>query len=77
MTLTPLDAKLRDIRDALHGGSWETMLTDLRTRLDARPYNHALHQRIARDIERVEQLARGEALKGTRRVGDDASRDDP
>ena len=58
MTLTPLDAVLLSLRDAHHGGSWERMLTDLRWYLEKTPrIHHAVRARIARDIERVEELA--------------------
>ncbi len=69
MKPSPLEAQLLAIRDAFHSGSWAVMLADLRACLDARPYNHAVHQRVAQDIEKVEELARAEAKSGARRHG--------
>jgi len=44
------------LKSQLYGGSWEPMLSDLRNRLDGRPYIFKLANRITDDIERIEQM---------------------
>lgn len=39
----------------LYGGSFITMLTDLRRRLGQAPYQFALHRQIELDIEQIER----------------------
>lgn len=55
-----LTEKLTLIRDELHGGSWAAMRDELIQRLNDRPYNHEIHERVKRDLERVEELMRQE-----------------
>lgn len=40
----------------LYEGSWQSMLDDLRNRLDGKPYIFKLANRIRDDIERIEKL---------------------
>ena len=44
------------LREELYEGSWEAMLSDLRNRLEGRPYIIKLATRIHDDISRIEQL---------------------
>ena len=45
------------LKKELYDGSWDTMLTDLRRRLDGKPYILKLANRIEEDIARIEQLS--------------------
>jgi hypothetical protein len=49
------------LKAQLYGGSWEPMLSDLRNRLDGKPYIFKLANRIQDDIERIEQMMQFEA----------------
>lgn len=44
------------LKRELYAGSWDDMLADLHARLDGRPYVFRLANRIADDIERIDQL---------------------
>jgi len=49
------------LKSQLYGGSWESMLEDLRNRLVGKPYIFKLVHRIQDDIERIEQMRTFEA----------------
>ena len=44
------------LKAQLYGGSWETMLNDLKNRLAGKPYIFKLTNRIKDDVERIEQM---------------------
>ncbi len=49
------------LKAQLYGGTWESMLDDLRNRLAGKPYIFKLANRIHEDIERIEQMQEFEA----------------
>ena len=49
------------LKAQLYGGSWETMLDDLKNRLSGKPYIFKLTNRIKDDVERIEQMQAFEA----------------
>ena len=51
---------LVQLRDTLYSRSWDVMLSDLKSRFDARPYVPKLHGRIKQDIRTIEELQRYE-----------------
>jgi len=51
------------LKRQLYGGSWESMLDDLRNRLAGKPYIFKLANRIQDDIERIEQMKKFEQDK--------------
>jgi hypothetical protein len=51
------------LKRQLYGGSWESMLDDLRNRLAGKPYIFKLANRIQDDIERIEQMRKFEQNK--------------
>lgn len=54
--LSPEEKILIQLRDELYNASWDRMLTDLRSRLERRPYIFKLVSRIEDDIRRIEKL---------------------
>ncbi|KKN84894.1 hypothetical protein LCGC14_0284190 [marine sediment metagenome] len=52
------------LRQELYDGSWNDMETDLRARLDGRPYIFKLAHRIADDLDRIRRLRRFEQSVG-------------
>jgi hypothetical protein len=52
------------LRDELYGGSWDAMLSDLRNRLEGRPYVFKLARRIEEDIRLIEKLGKMEKEQG-------------
>jgi hypothetical protein len=54
--LDPAAATLVILRDELYEGSWEDMETDLRARLEGRPYIFKLAHRIVDDLDRIRYL---------------------
>ena len=48
------------LKKQLYGGDWESMLDDLRNRLEGKPYIFKLASRIQDDIERIEKLSQFE-----------------
>ncbi len=52
------------LKKQLYGGQWEPMLSDLRNRLEGKPYIFKLVNRIQDDIERIEKLSSFEKQKG-------------
>ncbi len=44
------------LKSQLYGGSWETMLDDLKNRLEGKPYIFKLVNRINDDLERIQQM---------------------
>lgn len=44
------------LKAQLYGGSWESMLDDLKNRLAGKPYIFKLVNRINEDVERIEEL---------------------
>jgi len=59
-SLTPEENVLITVRDELYSGSWESMLEDLRARLEGKPYIFRLATRIEDDIARIGRLQRYE-----------------
>ena len=55
--LSPDEKTLVTLRDELYGGSWDSMLGDLRDRLKGKPYIFKLVNRIQDDIARIEKLS--------------------
>jgi hypothetical protein len=51
------------LKRQLYGGSWESMLDDLRNRLAGKPYIFKLANRIQDDIERIEEMKKFEQDK--------------
>jgi len=52
------------LKSQLYGGSWEPMVSDLKNRLEGKPYIFKLAHRIQDDIERIEQMKAFEAERG-------------
>ena len=52
------------LKKQLYGGQWEPMVSDLRNRLEGKPYIFKLVNRIQDDIERIEKLSAFEKQKG-------------
>ncbi len=44
------------LKAQLYGGSWESMLDDLKNRLAGKPYIFKLVHRIQDDVERIEEM---------------------
>ena len=44
------------LKQELYDGSWDAMLTDLRSRLEGKPYIFKLAHRIQDDMKRIEKL---------------------
>ena len=44
------------LKSQLYGGSWETMLDDLKNRLEGKPYIFKLVNRINDDIVRIQEM---------------------
>ncbi len=49
------------LKAQLYGGSWESMLDDLKNRLAGKPYIFKLVHRIQDDVERIEEMRGFEA----------------
>ena len=58
------EKQLLILRDELYVGSWIKFLDDLKDRLKGRPYVYVLHNRIEKDIERIDTLQRYEFKYG-------------
>jgi hypothetical protein len=56
-SLTPEERVLLELRDELYGGSWARCISDLRNRLEKKPYIFKLVNRMKEDIERAEKLS--------------------
>lgn len=54
--LETFERVLLDVKDQLYGGSWERILSDLRARLDNKPYIYKLSQTITRDVAAIERM---------------------
>jgi len=52
------------LKSQLYGGSWESMLNDLRNRLAGKPYIFKLASRIKDDIDRIERMRQFETDYG-------------
>ena len=63
-SLSTEEKLLITLRDELYSGSWESMLADLRARLEGKPYIFRLATRIEEDIARIDRLRRYEAESG-------------
>lgn len=48
------------LKAQLYGGSWEPMISDLRNRLEGKPYIFKLANRIQDDIDRIERMRKFE-----------------
>ena len=55
-SLPPEEKILITLRDELYAGSWDSMLRDLRDRLQGKPYIFRLVNKIEEDIVRIESL---------------------
>lgn len=62
--LTPVEKQLLLLRDELYNGSWSEMETDLRNRLDKKPYIFRLMNRIEEDLARIDTIRRYEIAQG-------------
>jgi len=62
--LSEEDVMLLRLRDELYEGRWESMLADLRDRLQGKPYVFRLAHPIQDDIDRIERLSRFERQHG-------------
>ena len=58
--MTSEERMLVVLKRELYEGSWEEMATDLKARLEGRPYIFKLAHRIADDLDRIERLRRFE-----------------
>jgi len=47
---------LLDLKEHLYEGSWERILSDLKARLDNKPYLFKLSQTITRDLAAIERM---------------------
>ncbi len=54
--LTGEELMLITLKKELYEGCWDTMLADLKNRLEGRPYIFKLANRITDDIKRIEKL---------------------
>ena len=54
--LTEQERMLVVLKRELYEGRWDAMLSDLKNRLDGRPYVFKLVNRIREDIERIARL---------------------
>ena len=63
--LTQEDRMLLVLKKELYDGSWETMLKDLRSRLNGKPFILKLANRIEDDITRIEKLCAFEKMHNT------------
>jgi hypothetical protein len=63
--LTQEDRMLLVLKKELYDGSWETMLKDLRSRLNGKPFILKLANRIEDDITRIEKLCAFEKTHNT------------
>ncbi len=54
--LSPEEKQLLLLRNELYDGSWEEMETDLRNRLEEKPYIFRLSNRIEADLARIARL---------------------
>ncbi|MFH1551073.1 MAG: hypothetical protein ABIH04_11000 [Planctomycetota bacterium] len=67
MALPKLSSVERDLvmlRDELYGGSWDAMLSDLKSRLEGKPYVFKLARRIEEDVRLIEELREIEKNEG-------------
>jgi len=64
LSLLPDQRDLVLLRDELYDGSWDEMLTDLKNRLEGKPYIFKLVNRIQQDIEMIKELRALEKEKG-------------
>jgi hypothetical protein len=55
--LTAEQRMLVILKKQLYDGRWESMLDDLRNRLEGKPYIFRLASRIQDDIERIEKMS--------------------
>jgi hypothetical protein len=63
-SLSEEEIMLVRLRDELYDGRWDTMLADLRDRLQGKPYVFRLAHPIQDDIDRIERLNRFERQHG-------------
>ena len=54
--MTKEERMLVVLKAELYEGDWEEMVTDLRARLEGRPYIFKLAHRITEDLERIARL---------------------
>jgi hypothetical protein len=62
--LEPYERVLVDLKDQLYEGSWERILSDLKARLENKPYIYKLSQTISRDIAAIERMKAFEMRHG-------------
>jgi hypothetical protein len=63
-SLSEEEIMLVRLRDELYDGRWDSMLADLRDRLQGKPYVFRLAHPIQDDIDRIERLNRFERQHG-------------
>ena len=63
-SLSTEEKLLITLRDELYSGSWDSMLADLKARLEGKPYIFRLATRIEEDIARIDRLRTYEAESG-------------
>ena len=63
-SLTSEERMLVVLKRELYEGSWEEMASDLKARLEGRPYIFKLAHRIADDLQRIERLRGFEEANG-------------
>lgn len=64
ISLNPDQRDLVLLRDELYEGSWDKMASDLKNRLEGKPYIFKLVNRIQQDIKNIEELRALERDKG-------------
>ena len=62
--LSPEEKILITLREELYSGLWESMVADLKARLEGKPYIFQLATRIEEDIARIERLRKYERDHG-------------
>lgn len=59
-SLTKVDIQVLTLKEELFKGSWERMYSDLKNRLESRPYIPKLQKRIEEDLARILKFQRYE-----------------
>lgn len=63
-SLTSEERMLVVLKRELYEGSWDEMVSDLRARLEGRPYIFKLAHRIVDDLDRIDRLRQYEHRSG-------------
>jgi len=56
-TISRQDRMLLVLRQKLYAGDWRPMVTDLRHRMEGRPYVFRLSERIEDDLQRIQRMS--------------------